>query len=147
MLRIAYPSFATGRTALALLVLRVCFGVALTLHGLKKIDHPMHWNDGADDAAPPILQLASVIAEVGGGIGLTLGLLTPLVCLLVLVNMSVALSHHLRHGDAWIAPGKPSFESALGYAIVSLGVLLAGPGRWSIDFALLGRARGEAPPG
>lgn len=146
MLRLAYPRFATGRTALALLVLRVLFGVAMAIHGLKKAEHPMHWMDGAPDAAPAALQLASTIAELGGGIGIVLGLLTPMWCALLLVNMAVALEHHLARGDAFIAPGKPSWESAAGYAAVSLGLLLAGPGRWAVDFFLVGRRPGEAPP-
>jgi putative oxidoreductase len=146
VLRLAFPRFATGRPALALFVLRVVFGVALVFHGWKKADNPFHWMDGFETPAPEPLQFAAMISELGGGIGLALGLFTPMWCVLLLATMGVALGHHIPHGDAFVAPGKPSWESAAGYFTVALALLFAGPGRWSADFFLFGRRRGEAPP-
>jgi putative oxidoreductase len=144
MLRLAYPPFATGRTALALLLLRLMFGVAMTLHGWKKIQDPLHWMDGSEHAASAPLQALAAISEFGGGLALALGLLTPLACLGIAATMSFAIYTHVDRGHAFV--GKPSWELAGLHLAVAVGLLLAGPGRWSVDFALLGRRRGEAPP-
>ena len=42
--------------SLALLVLRLVVGIAFILHGLPKIQNPMHW---MGDKVSPILQLAA----------------------------------------------------------------------------------------
>ena len=139
MLKLLYPPFATGRFATGLFVLRVFAGVALTLHGLKKAHDPLHWMDGMSDAAIAPLQAAAAIAELVGGICLALGFFTPLWCLAIGATMSVAIRHH-------VASGKGSWELAGVYAATALTVLIAGPGRWSVDFFLFGRRRGEAPP-
>jgi uncharacterized membrane protein YphA (DoxX/SURF4 family) len=145
VLRLIYPPFATGRTSVALLVLRVFAGVALTLHGLKKAKDPFHWMDGSPDAAIGPLQFMAVVAEVGGGICLALGFLTPLWCVLILSTMGVAIHKHVGEGGAFVG-GKGAWELAGMHAIISLTALIAGPGRWSVDFFLFGRRRGEAPP-
>ncbi|MCB9559894.1 MAG: DoxX family protein [Kofleriaceae bacterium] len=145
-MRLFYAPFATGRLALGLAVIRVLAGVALAFHGWTKIQNPLHWMDGMHDAAIGPLQAAAAASEFAGGIGLAVGLLTPLCCLGIIGTMAVAMYHHIGRGDAFVRPGKPSWELASVYASVAVGVLLAGPGRWSIDFLLVGRRRGELPP-
>jgi putative oxidoreductase len=144
VLRLFYPAFVTGRPALGLLALRLLAGTAMALHGWKKIQDPFHWMDGAASPAIAPLQALAAVSEFGGGIGLALGLLTPLCCLGILSTMAVAMYTHISRGDPFV--GKPSWELAAMHASVSLTVLLAGPGRWAADFALLGRRRGELPP-
>ena len=147
MLHIVYPPFATGRNALALLALRVVGGVAMAFHGWAKIQDPLHWMDGKfADPAPAPLQALAAISEFVGGIGLALGLLTPLCCVGLLATMGFALQHHLGKGDPFVKPGKASWELAAIHGTVALTLLFAGPGRWSADFFLFGRRRGEAPP-
>jgi putative oxidoreductase len=146
VLNLVYPPFATGRTAVGLLALRVLAGTAMAFHGWPKIQDPLHWRDKAADPPHEILQLLAAISEFVGGIGLAVGLLTPLCCLGILATMGFALEMHLGRGDAFVKPGKPSWELAAIHATISFAVLLAGPGRWSADFFLLGRRRGEAPP-
>ena len=53
-------------------------GTAFVLHGWQKMGNPMHWMDQMPGAPPAFLQLAAVLAEVGGGAFLIAGLLTPL---------------------------------------------------------------------
>ncbi len=145
MLRLFYAPFATGRLALGLLVMRSLAGVAMALHGWKKIQDPLHWMDGMPSAAIEPLQAIAAVSEFAGGIGLALGLLTPLCCVGILGTMSVALHMHISRGDAFVL-GKPSWELAGLHASVALATLIAGPGRWSVDFLLVGRRRGELPP-
>ena len=144
VLRLFYPAFATGRFATGLLLVRVFVGVALTLHGLKKASDPFHWMDGGSDAAIAPLQFLAMLSELGGGIGLALGLLTPLCCFGIIATMAVAIRHHVAAGGPFI--GKGGWELAGVYGIAALAVAFAGPGRWSVDYFLLGRRRGEAPP-
>lgn len=150
MLRLAYPLFATGRTALGLLVLRVLAGVAMAFHGWGKIQHPTTWMDGKfpEPAVAPLQALAAV-SEFVGGIALAMGLVTPLACLGIIATMGFALEHHVGRGDPFVIKGsaKGTWELAAIHASIATAVLLAGPGRWSIDFFLFGRRRGEAPPG
>jgi putative oxidoreductase len=149
VLRLAYPLFATGRTALALLALRLVGGVAMAFHGWGKIQKPTTWMEGKfDDPFWPPLQAAAAVSEFVGGIALAVGLVTPLWCLGILATMAVALEHHIGRGDPFVIKGtaKGTWELAALHATVATSVLLAGPGRWSIDFFLFGRSRGEAPP-
>ncbi len=138
-----WPTFAKGRTALGLLIVRVVAGAALMLHGWPKIQAPFGWM-GPDADIPGYLQAAAALAEFGGGICLILGFLTPLAAILVGCTMAVALSKvHLPAGHSFVAgkPGEPSFELAADYLAVALLLLLAGPGILSVDAFLFGRAR------
>jgi putative oxidoreductase len=146
VLRLAYPRFVTGRPALGLLALRVTFGVAMAHHGWPKIQNPFHWMDRRADAAPEALQLLAAVAEFAGGIGLALGLLTPLCCLGILATLGYAIYAHIDAGDPFVKPGGRSWELAALHWTAAFAVLLAGPGRWSADFFVLGRRRGETPP-
>jgi putative oxidoreductase len=145
VLHLVYPPFATGRTAVGLLVLRVLAGVAMAFHGWSKIQDPTGWMDARFERpyiAP--LQALAALSEFAGGIALAAGLLTPLACLGVIATMGFAMQHHIGKGDAFV--GRPSWELAAIHASISLAILLAGPGRWSADFFLFGSRRGEAPP-
>jgi putative oxidoreductase len=109
------------------------------MHSLPKIQNPMHWMDKMHNAAPPVLQAISAGFEFGGGIALILGLITPLVALIGLINFFTAYWTQSR-GAHWIG-GKPSFELISLYFTVMLTLLLTGPGKISIDAILFGRKK------
>ena len=134
-----YPQFLGGSRGIALLIVRLVVGTAFILHGWQKIENPLHWMDQMPGAPPAFLQLMAVVAEVGGGAFLIAGLLTPLATFLMACDMVGALALvHLPHGDPFIAPAAngPSYERALVYLAVSVGVMLLGPGRYSLDAML-----------
>ena len=144
MLNILYERFLTGRPALGLLLFRLVTGGALILHGSTKIVHPFSWMPGG--AVPGILQFASAFAEFFGGMAIVLGLLTPLACILVAINMLVAIFiAHVPHGAVWV--GKNSFEPALGYLAAAVMLFLTGPGVYSVDAKIFGNRLGRTPRG
>ena len=122
-------------------MLRVVVGTAFVLHGWQKIENPFHWMDQFPNAPPAFLQGLSVLAEVGGGAALILGLLTPIATLGLACDMFYALAFvHLAHGDPFVAAGNgPSYERALVYLAVSAAVMLVGPGRFALDAMLFKR--------
>jgi len=112
------------------------------LHGWQKVQSPggpFGWM-GAQTPVPGFLQGLSALAEFGGGLGIILGLLTPLAALGLTCNMLVALLMvHLPHGDPFVGgPGQRSFEPAAHYLAVALLLLFTGPGAWSLDALLVG---------
>jgi putative oxidoreductase len=140
-MRRLYPPFVGGWRGIGLLFLRLVVGTALVLHGWQKIENPFHWMDQFPNAAPAFLQGAAVLAEVGGGAALVLGLLTPLATFLIACDMGYALAFvHLPHGDPFVAAGNgPSYERALVYLAVAVAAMLVGPGRISLDAMLFKR--------
>jgi len=132
-----FGSFVRGRGAAGLLIVRLVFGLGIMLHGWQKIQSlggPFGWM-GAQAPVPGFLQGLATLAEFGGGLGIILGLLTPLVALGLICNMLVALFMvHVPKGDPFVgAHGGPSFEPAAHYLAVALLLLLTGPGTWSLD--------------
>jgi len=122
--------------SLGLLVLRLVVGTAFILHGLPKIQNPMHW---MGDKVSPVLQLASAVAEFGGGVALLVGFLTPFAAALIAVDMIFALALvHLPKGDTFVNPGGGSFELPVVYLALMIGLIATGPGRFSIDGLLRG---------
>ena len=147
-----FGSFPGGRAAAGLLLVRLVFGVGIVLHGWDKVANggPFHWADGFGpplDAIPPTLQAAATVAEIGAGVALILGLLTPLATLALALTMTVALLQGHR-GEPYVSldrPYKPTYELVAHYGVVALGLLLTGPGAWSLDRLLFGRRREVEP--
>jgi putative oxidoreductase len=130
--------WTTGQS-LGLLVLRLVAGAAFILHGWPKIQHPTGWM--GDSGAHPILQLASALAEFGGGIALIVGFLTPLAAAAIAVNMVFALFlvHFPKH-QPFVGGGPGgSFELPLLYFAVMVALFATGPGLYSLDAALFGK--------
>jgi putative oxidoreductase len=127
-----------GWPSLGLLVLRLIVGAAFILHGWPKIQNPTGWM--GPDGPPGILQLASALAEFGGGIALILGLLTPIAAAALAINMATALMivHFPKHQPFVGREG--SFELPLVYFGVMVALFFVGPGRFSLD-ALLWKPR------
>jgi putative oxidoreductase len=132
-----YRTGWTRMQSLGLLALRLVAGTAFILHGWPKIQHPMSWM--GNDGAHPILQLAAALAEFGGGIALILGFLTPLATAAIAINMVFALFlAHFPKNQPFVGGGSGgSFELPLLYLAVMIALFATGPGRYSLDAALL----------
>jgi putative oxidoreductase len=136
-----FGNFLSGRWAVGLLLLRAVTGAAFALHGWMKITGPVgmfHWGDGM--GIPKVFQFLAVAAEFGGGLGLIVGLLTPIASFGIICTMLVALFKvHLPAGHPFVSMGGPSYELAAVYLANALAILLLGPGAFSLDALIFGR--------
>jgi putative oxidoreductase len=141
MKHLLYPNPSSAKAAVGLLIIRVIAGAALMLHGWPKIQKAFHWMP-PESPVPGIFQALAALAEFGGGLALIVGLLTPLAALGIAFTMLVAAGMvHISAGHPFVnATGGPSYELAAVYLGVALLLLLAGPGRFSLDAVLFGRS-------
>lgn len=123
--------FSTTSFNIAMLILRVCFGLILMLkHGFDKvrtfdtIQHTFYSFMGMGPKASLILVL---FAEIFCSLLVIMGLFTRLACIPLLIMFLVVIFGH----DA----GKDLFDSelALAYFTAFLIILLCGPGKISVD--------------
>jgi putative oxidoreductase len=135
-----FGSFLGGRAALGLLIIRVITGVALMYHGWGKIQKPFSWMP-PDAPVPGFLQALAALSEFGGGLALVIGLLTPIAAFGIACTMAFAVfAVHVKSGDPFVATsGGPSYELAAVYLGIALLVILAGPGKYSLDAMLFGK--------
>lgn len=126
--------------SIALLVSRVILGVILVAHGYQKF---AEWTlAGAGQAfagmgipLPAVSAAVAAVIELVGGILLILGAFSPIVGLLVFVQMLVAaVLVHVGNG-IWVADGGWELVGAIGAGALAA----AGAGRWSVDGLLLSR--------
>ena len=126
---------------LGLLLLRIGLGVVFVVHGFPKLaGGPAAWADlgGVMGAvglnfAPTFWGFLAAIAEFGGGLLLAAGLWFRVACFGLLITMIMATVMHLTKGD-----GFSGYSHALESAFVFLGLLFAGPGKYSLDERLHG---------
>jgi putative oxidoreductase len=130
-----------ARASLALLILRVLVGFALIQHGAPKMRDPLHWLDsGPLPGTPMALQLLVALAEFVGGFALIVGFLTPLFAFLLVCDMIVVVFVvMIPHGVPFVG-GAHSFEVPAYILATVLGLLITGPGRYSIDGLIAARS-------
>lgn len=134
------PLRLSSRVSFGLLILRLVAGLAFMYHGYGKIQKPFSWA-GADSGIPGILQALAALSEFGGGLAWMLGLLTPLASFGLLCTMAGAVRlHALVLGDPFVStgPGGSSYELASVYLSIAILLLVAGPGRFSLDRIVFG---------
>ncbi|HRO68633.1 MAG TPA: DoxX family protein [Pseudobdellovibrionaceae bacterium] len=127
---------SSARVSTGLLLLRLVAGIAFILHGVPKLAAPFAWM-GPDAPIPGIFQALAVLAEVGGGAALILGLLVPLASLGLIFTMVGAVSYHLSKGDGFVQ----GYELALVYLAISILLFLSGPGKFSLDHVIKTRKK------
>jgi putative oxidoreductase len=139
-------------TDLGLLLLRIALGVIMAAHGAQKA-FGMFGGPGPEGVVamvggmgfkPPVVWAWLLIAaELGGGVGLVLGFLTPLCALGIIISQLVAVFMvHGPHGFFLGGAGPvPGFEYNLALLGAAFCLLFTGPGRISLDYLLFGRRR------
>jgi putative oxidoreductase len=129
--------------AAGILILRLVVGLTLAAHGAQKLfgwwggPGMKGWTGAMNrmrirPAAP--WAWASALAELLGGLGLALGLLTPLTSFAIAGSMVVAIA--LVHLPKGFFNSKGGFEFNLSILAAVAAVALIGPGPVSLDAAL-----------
>ncbi len=123
----------------ALLILRLIVGIAFLHHGWGKIQNPFAWMP-PDAPIPGIFQFLAALSEFGGGLGLIVGLLTPLASFGIGCTMAVAVCMHafVMHDPFVNQTGGSSFEPALVYLGIAILFGMMGPGKFSLDAKIFG---------
>jgi len=122
----------------ALFVLRVLVGVILVVHGAGKVADYGGWVSTLGEmgfGSPELLAPFAVAGELGGGIGLILGLATPLAATGAMTTMLVAI-FGVHWGNGLLA-ANGGYELPLLLAMVCAVFLVRGGGRLSIDHLLM----------
>jgi putative oxidoreductase len=128
---------------LALFALRIVVGLLFVGHGAQKL-FGIFGGAGIDATAATFERIglrpgrlhatAAGAAELGGGLLLALGLLTPLAAATITAVMSTAIiTVHARNG-LWNT--EKGFEYNLVLIAAAFALVGAGPGAWSLDNAL-----------
>lgn len=120
----------------ALLILRVGFGIIFMLHGWPKITAGVETWSGLGstmaivglDFAPALWGFLAALAEFGGGILLVFGFLTRPVAALMLITMLMAVLMHSTQGD-----GLTTILHPLKGLVVFVTLLYSGAGKYSAD--------------
>jgi putative oxidoreductase len=127
---------------LAPLAVRAILGIIMNAHGAQKLQMgPANIGQGLAGMGVPLPVLTGYVvtfAELFGGILLVVGLLSRLTALLLTVNLTVAILL-VNVGIGFLTPpGAASSGVELPLALNAglLAILLAGPGKLSLDHAL-----------
>ncbi len=135
--------------SVALLILRSMLGLTLAVHGADKL---FGWFGGSGFAKTTQVMQAhgfkpasfwaglGALGELGGGLSLVLGFLTPLGAAGTFAAMLMAVVRFHWKNGFWLQKG--GYEYALSLLIVSIAIGLIGPGSYSLD-ALFGIALPE----
>jgi putative oxidoreductase len=126
----------------ALLVLRLCLGLFLAYHGYNKIfgggglSGTAGWFGSIGMKWPVWQARLAAATEIGAGLMLAAGLLTPLAAATVIGVMVVAIVvAHAKVGFFVFLPNQ-GWEYCATIALGALAIGIAGPGEWSLDNAL-----------
>ncbi|MDL1871868.1 DoxX family protein [Deltaproteobacteria bacterium PRO3] len=117
---------------LALTLLRISTGIIMAAHGWDKLQNLNATVEQFGAMGIPKAGVYLAIAgELGGGLGLIVGLLTPVAAFGVFCTMAVAVLHvHLKNG---LFAKDGGFEYPLTLAMVALYFIMRGAGPVSLD--------------
>lgn len=125
-----------------LLVLRLVAGLLIAGHGVQKVSFRLGGNGLAGGTEEfrhdgfrggRLTALAAGGSQVGAGVFLAAGLLTPMAAMAAMGVMTVASTVKWRNG-LWVQ--NDGYEYPLVLVVVSAVLALTGPGRWSADQVL-----------
>ena len=119
-----------------LFIMRAGLGIMMMYHGYPKLlGGPDQWAAVGDSTkylginfTPAIWGLLAAVTETFGGFLILIGLAFRPACIFLMVTMAVAATMHLRNGDGLMVA-----SHALELGTVFLGLVLIGPGKYSVD--------------
>ncbi|ASU32549.1 DoxX family protein [Mucilaginibacter xinganensis] len=122
-----------------LLIIRVGLGLMFIFHGYPKLlGGQKEWEQTGSAMGyvgihflPTVWGLLAALTETVGGVLLILGLGFRLVCLLMVINLLVAIEFHLHQSGEM--GGLMGASHAIEDCIMFAGLLFVGPGKYSVD--------------
>jgi putative oxidoreductase len=133
------------KMSLGLLLIRLVVGITFMGHGAQKLfgwfgGHGIKGTGGFFESIgikPGVtMAILAGLAEFIGGAMFALGLFTPIAALLIAATMVVAIVKVHGPNGYWITQN--GFEYNLMLIAVAIGVLLIGPGQYSLDAIIFG---------
>ena len=131
---------STSLADAGLLILRVGVGATMLQAGLRKafdFSTTVNFMESGGWRLPEFAAFMVTAAETAGGIGLLIGLLTPLAACAVMAAMIDAWAVNVSATAFWSEPFNVPFLIAVGAA----ALLFAGAGRYSVDAKIFGNWR------
>lgn len=135
-------SFEPNQLNFGLLVLRLCLGLFLAYHGYNKVfgksglKGTAGWFGSIGMKWPLWQARLAAATEIGAGLLLAAGLLTPFAAAGVIGVMVVAIwTSHLKVGFFVFLPNQ-GWEYCATIAVGALAVGTMGAGEWSLDYAI-----------
>ena len=126
-----------------LLVIRIAIGLTIATHGLNKIfgggkiKGTAGWFASIGMKMPLVNAWMAALTEIGAGLLLAIGLLTPLAAgALIAVMMVAMITSHIRNRWFIFNANGGGVEYVVVLALVALGIAITGPGEWSVDNSL-----------
>jgi putative oxidoreductase len=127
---------------IALLAFRCAIGAVMFAHGWNhlfrggKVQGTAGWFESLGMRPGVLHAWVASLAELAAGVGLVLGLLTPLGAAAVVGTMTVALvTNHRGNGFFIFRPGE-GWEYVMTLTLVGFSIAILGAGEWSLDEAL-----------
>ena len=127
---------------IAALLLRAVLGITMLAHGWNhafgggKIPGTTRWFASIGMRPAWVHAYVATLTEIGSGVLLLLGLLTPLAAAGVLGTMLVAfVTAHLKNGFFIFRPGQ-GWEYVMILAVAAFSIGAIGAGEWSLDHAI-----------
>jgi putative oxidoreductase len=122
-----------------LLIMRIGIGVIFIKHGVGKLGGGYDkWVWAGTQMGllgitwfPVFWGLCAACAEFFGGLALAIGIGTRIAAFFMAITMIVATAYHISNNDPFTAISHP-----LSLLVVFVGFMIAGAGRYSIDFWL-----------
>ncbi|MBV9455377.1 MAG: DoxX family protein [Rubrobacter sp.] len=140
-MRVFGLSLPAQLSGVALLVVRVIVGIIMTAHGWQKLTEigPANFGQGLAQSGVPLpifMGYVVTFTEFIGGILLIVGLLSRLAALFLTINLTVAILLVSIHSGLLSSTSRIGMELPLALIAGFLAILLAGPGRLSLDYLL-----------
>lgn len=132
-----YDAALTRYTPFALAILRILCGVLLLEHGCQKLLGFPPPNGGAGPEAFTLMWFAGLI-ELFGGALIAVGLFTRPAAFVA--SGFTAAAYFIAHAPRSFFPTLNGGDAAILFCFVFLFLVVAGPGRWSVDGAIRRRA-------
>ena len=129
----------------AALVLRLSSGVLFLAHGLLKVNVFTIAGTVAffeSLGLPALLAYLTIIAEIGGGIALILGVATRLVSAALIPVLLGATWVHMGNGWVFSSEGG-GWEFPLFWAVVQGSIVLLGSGAYALRIPVVNKALGQ----